>query len=166
MTKSGASSVPAVPPPPVAGAAVTGLAVGFDVAGVVGFAVTVSVVTPVFGEVGADENEVSAAPGVEVEDAEQAETAAETKMVMVPHPRTLNIALSPAPAMVVRTFMEPLLRRPAGGGPLPGSGTRKPAPEGNTRGDPVAARAGWRQVPESAGGHEGKAHRRHRHTMT
>jgi hypothetical protein len=57
MTNSGASSVPAVPPPPVAGAAVTGLAVGFDVAAALALAVTVSVVIPGLGVVlAADEN--------------------------------------------------------------------------------------------------------------
>jgi hypothetical protein len=148
----------------VAGAAVTGLAVGFDVACALALAVTVSVVIPGLGEVlVSDENEVLLESGVEVEDAEHAETAAETKMVMVPQPRTVSIALSPVPAMVVRTFMKP---PPAAGGPFPGSCTWKRAPEENTRGEPIAARAGRRQVPESAGGHEDNAHGRHRHTMT
>jgi hypothetical protein len=100
-----------------------------------------------------------------LEDPEQADTAAETTMVMAPQPATLNIALSPAPAMVVRTLIEP---PPAAGRRRPTSPVPAPetAPEGNTRGDPVAARADRRQVPESAGGHEGKAHGRHRHTMT
>jgi hypothetical protein len=168
MTKSMASWVPAVPPPPVAGGALTGAAVGFDgaVALAFGLAVMVLVVTPAFGAtLAADENEVSADPGVEVEDVEQADTAAETTMVMAPQPATLNTALSPAPAMVVRTLIEPPhaadRQRPTSPPPAP-----ETAPEGNTRGDPVAARADRRQVPESAGGHEGKAHGRHRHTTT
>src|SRR5215472_14442946 len=130
MKKSTASWVPAVPPPPVAGAAVTGLAVGFDVGvAVAGLAVTVWVVTPGLGEVASDENVVvvDAASGVVVEGPEQAETAAETKMVMAPQPRTLNIALSPAPAMVARTFIEPPhaagRRRPTSPAPAPETGT-------------------------------------------
>src|SRR5215469_15116338 len=127
MKKSTASWVPAVPPPPVAGAAVTGLAVGFDVAGVVGFAVTVSVVTPGFGEVASENVVVDAASGVVAEGPEQADTAAETKMVMAPQPTTLNIALSPAPAMVARTFIEPPhaagRRRPTSPAPAPETGT-------------------------------------------
>jgi hypothetical protein len=150
----------------VAGAAVTGLAVGFDVAAALALAVTVSVVIPGLGVVlAADENEVEPASGVEVDDAEHAETAAETKMVMVPQPRTVSIALSPVPAMVVRTFMKPPY---AAGARRPPSRFRhqETAPEGNTRGDPIAARADRRQVPKSAGGHEDNAHGRHRHTMT
>lgn len=57
------------------------------------------------GEVGAaGENEVGTAEGV---DPVQAETAAEASMVMVLQPMTASLALSPVPAMVVRTFMEP-----------------------------------------------------------
>ncbi|HCU92241.1 MAG TPA: hypothetical protein DHU96_05685 [Actinobacteria bacterium] len=57
------------------------------------------------GEVGtAGENEVGTAEGV---DPVQAETAAEASMVMVQQPMKANLALSPVPAMVVRTFMEP-----------------------------------------------------------
>jgi hypothetical protein len=108
MTNSKASWVPAVPPPPVAGAAVTGLAVGFDVTAGLALAVTVSVVTPGLGEVlGSDENEVPPASGVVEEDPEQAVMAAEARMVTVPQPRTGNMALSAVPAIVVRTFMEP-----------------------------------------------------------
>src|SRR5215469_658042 len=124
MKKSTASWVPAVPPPPVAGAAVTGLDVGVAVAGL---AVTVSVVTPGFGEVASENVVVDAASGVVAEGPEQAETAAETKMVMAPQPRTLNIALSPAPAMVARTFIEPPhavgRRRPTSPAPAPETGT-------------------------------------------
>jgi hypothetical protein len=141
--KSSASWVPAVPPPPVAGAAVTGLAVGFDVTAGVALAVTVSVVTPGTGELlAADENEVLSASGVEVEDPEQAVMAAEATMVMVPQPSTVNVALSAVPAIVVRTFMEP---PHAGGGHLPGPGTRKPAAEGNTRSNPGRPEAGPRK---------------------
>ena len=37
----------------------------------------------------------------------QAETDAEASMVMVPQPMMVSIALSPVPAILVRTFMEP-----------------------------------------------------------
>jgi hypothetical protein len=49
------------------------------------------------------ENEVG---GVEGADPEQAVTAAEESMIMVPQPMTVNLALSPVPAMVVGTFIE------------------------------------------------------------
>jgi hypothetical protein len=101
-----------------------------------------------------------------VVDPEQAETAAEASMVMVPQPITVNIALSPVPAMVVRTFMEsPRLSRQVAA-PFPRSPASEAASEGKTCRDPVAARAGRRQVPEIADGHKGKAHGRHRHAMT
>lgn len=155
---------PAVPPPPVAGAAVgSGLADGLgatdgdadgdsdgdcdgdsdgDAEGLAeGLALVLSEAPTVplgkMVEVGdavpAGENED--APTEEV-DPEQAETAAEASRVMVPQPMTVNIALSPVPAMVVRTFMEP------------------------------PARSGRRPVPENADGHKGKAHGRHRNAMT
>jgi hypothetical protein len=40
-------------------------------------------------------------------DPEQADIATEASMVMLLQPMTANLALSPGPAMVVRTFMEP-----------------------------------------------------------
>jgi len=58
------------------------------------------------GENEGDPAEVGVDPPV------QAESAAEATMVVVPQPMTVNIALSPVPAMVVRTFMETLLMRP------------------------------------------------------
>jgi hypothetical protein len=142
---------PAVPPPPVAGAAVgSGLADGLGAAdcsadgdsdgdsdglaeGLVlseALAVPLGKMVEVGEVVPAGENEDDPAEGVD--DPEQAETAAEASMVMVPQPMTVSIALSPVPATVVRTFMEP------------------------------PARSGRRQVPESADGHKGKAHGRHR----
>jgi len=63
------------------------------------------------GENEGDPAEVGVDPPV------QAESAAEATMVVVPQPMTVNIALSPVPAMVVRTFMEPSSCAPAGGGP-------------------------------------------------
>jgi hypothetical protein len=165
--KSRVSRNPAVPPPPVAGAAVgSGLADGLGATDCAadgvsdgvsdgdpdgdpdgdsdavsdGLALVLAVALAVpLGEmvevgevVPAGENEGD--PTVDV-DVEQAETAAEVSMVMMPQPVTVNIALSPVPAMVVRTFMEP------------------------------PARSGRRQVPESADSHKGKAHGRHRHTV-
>jgi hypothetical protein len=108
--------------------------------------------------VSAGENEVE---GV---DPEQAETDAEARMVMVPQPMTANLAVSPAPAMVVRTFMKP---------PHASRGWRLrfrvPAPESTLQENAWRSRslpAGRRQVPENGDGHKGKAHRRHRHAMT
>jgi hypothetical protein len=124
-----------VPPPPVAGAAVgSGLADGLGVADAGAACVTVGVTVgvpdgdtellaevlaltlaeplavlldetaPVGEVVPAGENEVGTDEGV---DPVQAETAAEASMTMAPQPMTANLALSPVPAMVVRTFMEP-----------------------------------------------------------
>jgi hypothetical protein len=98
------------------------------------------------GEVGcAGENDVGTAEGADPE--EQADTAAEASMVMVLQPMTANHALSPVPAMVVRTLMAP--PHPSGqmAAPRPGPGTRSQRRR-ETR--PAAARAGRRQVPETA----------------
>lgn len=125
---------PAVPPPPVAGAAVgNGLADGLGVGdgkwlradalaeglalvlADVGLAVTVAVAVGVGVSLGEivdvaeavpdgeppGENEVGVAEG---EDPEQAETDTEASAVTVTQPITLNLALSPVPAMVVRIF--------------------------------------------------------------
>jgi hypothetical protein len=113
--------------------------------------------------VSAGENEDDPA---EVVDPEQAETAAEMSMVMVPQPMTVNIALSPVRVMVVRTFMESPHPSRQVAAPFPLSPTPEATSEGRTCRDPVAARAGRRQVPEIANGHKGKAHGRHRHAMT
>src|ERR1022692_919034 len=87
--KSRASWNPAVPPPPVGGAAVrNGLAAGLRVAeGLL-----------------AGENVVGVAEG---EDPEQAETDAEASMVNAAQLAALNLALSPAPTVVVRISMGP-----------------------------------------------------------
>jgi hypothetical protein len=119
---------PAVPPPPVAGAAAgTGLAdslAGASCVGVgVGVGVGVSVgeglalalaeaVAVLLGEtegvgepVPPGENETDGpAEGV---DPEQAERVMEASNAMVPQPVMANLALSPVLALVVRTFMEP-----------------------------------------------------------
>jgi hypothetical protein len=173
-----------VPPPPVGGAAVgNGLAGGLGVAdgvalalgvadGVAGvLALALGVVTlavPLDKAVGvaetlpAGENLAGAAEGG---DAVQAETAAEASMVKVPQPMAVNLALSPVPAVVVRTFMEPPHASGRCGGPVSWSRHQKPASEGKRVAGPVAARACRRQVPESAEGHKGKVHGRHSHAM-
>jgi hypothetical protein len=111
---------------------------------------------------GENEGEGDPAEGV---DPVQAESAAETRMVMAPQPMMVKIALSPVPAMVVRTFMEPPHASRQVAAPFP-----VPAPDTdigrNMRGGPAAARAGRRQVPERADGHKGETHGRHRLAMT
>ena len=142
MMKSVASWSPAVPPPPVAGAAVSGaVEVGADAGAGVGVGVGVGVAVGVAfafagrltgalddAEVAAGgEDEADAPGGV---DPEQAEIAAEASTAMTPQPMTLNIALGPVPAVaatIVRSFMEP---------------------------------------PHAPRRCEGKAHGRHRHAMT
>ena len=147
---SSVSCNPAVPPPPVLGAAVGsalagelgGADVGADCvtggdSGVLAgglllwLAAELAVLPDDPAGVGeadpAGENEVGAAEGVEPP--EQAETAAEARMVMVLQPMTANLALSPAPAMAVRTFIEPPHAsgnwRPRFRVPAPEAGPRK-----------------------------------------
>ena len=167
-----ASWNPAVPPPPVAGATVmNGLGDGLGVsdAGAVGVGVGEGdglalglgeLLTVLLGEadevgeaVRAGENEDETADGVAPE---QAETAAEARMVMVLQPMTANLALCLVAALVERTFMKPSSYIPAGGGRCPGPGTsnrhQQPAPEGKRH--PAAARAGPRQLPENGSGHK------------
>jgi hypothetical protein len=72
----------------------------------VAVAVSLGVAVPV-GETpppGENEDEDGSAVGV---DPEQAETAAEASMAMVPQPTTNSLALCPVFAMVMGTFMEP-----------------------------------------------------------
>jgi hypothetical protein len=117
---------PAVPPPPVAGAAVTnGLADGLRVADgdadglcvaddlAEGLSLVLEALAPavplgrivvVAEPVTAGENEVGVGEG---EDVVQAETDAETSMVRVAQPTRVNRALTPLPMMVVRIFMGP-----------------------------------------------------------
>jgi hypothetical protein len=107
---------PAVPPPPVAGAAVgnglgvaegladgvavgviVGLADGVGVGVIVGLADGVTVGLTVPGENGG---------GVEGPEPEQPETAAEANMVKAAQPTTARLAPWPVPMMVVRIFMQ------------------------------------------------------------
>lgn len=140
--KSRASWYPAVPPPPVGGAAAgNGLAGGVGGAdelaegladglalGVLALAVPLGRTVGVAEALLAGENVVGVAEG---EDPVQAETDAEASMVRVAQLTAVSLALSPAPAMVVRISMGP----------------------------PHTS------CPESAEGHKGNAHRRHRHVM-
>ena len=109
-----------MPPPPVAGAAVrTGLADvlgGADgdadvlaeglvlVPGVVALGAGLGETVAVAETVPEGENGVGVG---EAEDAVQAETEAEASMTSVPQLRAVNLALSPIPAMVARSFTEP-----------------------------------------------------------
>jgi hypothetical protein len=105
-----------VPPPPVGGAAVrNGLAAGLRVAdglaegltlalGVLTLAVPLGRIFGVAEALLAGENVVGVAEG---EDAEQAETDAEASMVNAAQLAAVNLALSPAPTVVVRIFMGP-----------------------------------------------------------
>lgn len=114
--KSRASWNPAVPPPPVGGAAVrNGLAAGLRVAdglaeglalalGVLTLAVPLGRIVGVAEALLAGENVVGVAEG---EDAEQAETDAEASMVNAAQLAAVILALSPAPTVVVRIFMGP-----------------------------------------------------------
>ncbi len=92
----------------------------------------------------------------------QAETDEDASMVKAAQPTAVSLALNRVPAMIARTFM----------GPPHASGRWRPhfpvphQKRASEVADPVAARAGRRQVPESAEGHKGKAHRRHRHAMS
>ena|SRR5215469_11541586 len=111
---------PDVPPPPVAGAAVGAVfVVGAACAGLAGglvvsepFGLAEPAAAPLGDSDGVGEalspgeNDGDPAEGG-VDPPEQAETAAEATMVMVPQPMTVSIALSPVPATVMRTFMEP-----------------------------------------------------------
>jgi hypothetical protein len=126
MTSSEACWNPAVPPPPVAGAAVgTGVAVGLGVAEGDGLGVVVGEgdglvvwLALALGEALGETLDVADAP-VEDEDEgvgsapedgvpEHAETVTETSTAKMPQPTAASsLALSFVPATVLRTFMEP-----------------------------------------------------------
>ena len=105
-----------MPPPPVGGAGVGhGRAAGRGVAdgqaeglalalGVLTLAVPLGRIVGVAEALLAGENVVGVAEG---EDAVQAETDAEASMAKVAQLAAVNLALSPAPTMVVRIFMGP-----------------------------------------------------------
>ena len=168
--KSRASWNPAVPPPPVAVAAVgngladrlgdadrpgdaegrgeadrLGEAAGReDVEGLVlGFGV-VALAVPLAEAVGVADALVEGEDGgsaAEDGDVVQAETAAEASMAAMPQPTAVNLALRPVPAMAVRTFMKP----PHASGrrrPRFPVPVRKRHRKGKRVADPVAARAG------------------------
>lgn len=181
--KSRVSWTPAVPPPPVAGAAVGSvLADGLGVTGAAavgvadgdagllagGLALPLAGLPAVLldetagvGEAGpAGENEVGAGGGA---DPVHAETAAEASMAMVLLPMTAaNLALSPVPAMAVRTFMQPPHPCPVAPPlpvPAPATGPRK------QKRDPAAAVPAADRSPETATAIKVKAHGRHRPAM-
>jgi hypothetical protein len=135
--KSGASWNPAVPPPPVAGAAVTtGLADWLGVAdpaaeglalalGVVALAVLLGRLAGVVEAAPEGDNEVGVVDGKDCEgrEPEQAETDKDASMVKVAQP-TVSLALGLVPMMVVRIFMD-LLMPPEDGGCVSRSRYRK-----------------------------------------
>jgi hypothetical protein len=113
---------PAVPPPPVAGAAVGGGTVGLAVVGVgvgmvgvgVGVLVALSVAVGVTVGVGVTVDVAVAVPEGddvgsvidEVPPVVQAEITAEASMAEMPQPSAASLALSPVLAVVVRPLME------------------------------------------------------------
>ena len=131
MTRSEACWNPAVPPPPVAGAAVgAGLAVGLGLAEgdglgvvereglVVGLGLGLElglglVLGEVLAELGPladepvedDDEGVGSAPEDGVP--EHAAMAREASRVTMPQPTAASLVLDPVPATVLRTFMEP-----------------------------------------------------------
>ena len=167
------SWTPAVPPPPVAGAAVgTGLGVadGWDVAdalgaadrlaeglalalGVFAFAVWLGELVGVAEPLTAGENGVGIDEGV---DPEQAETDAEASMAKVAQPAAVNFVLSLVPVMVMRILYgtSSCIRQLAG--PFPGRGSWR-EDRGPARSLPAPPTAGFRR----AGGHKGKGRGRH-----
>ncbi len=181
--KSRVSWNPAVPPPPVAGAAVgnvvadwlevadglgvadwlevadgLGVADGLALAlGVVALAVPLGRMVGVAEPDTPGENEVGVGEG---EDAVQAETDAEATMAKVTQQAAVNLALRPVPMVVVRIVMGPPYASGRCRTRFPCPGIRREIAAG-----PVTARADRRQIPGRANGHKGKAHRRHRHEM-
>ena len=172
--RSGPSWNPAVPPPPVAGAAVTtGLAVWRGVADATAEGVPLALdvlpldvlplgVLPLGVLLAPSEGVVEAAPEgdngvVEADgkdcagaDPEQADTDRDASMVKLAQP-TASLAPGLVPVMVVRIFTG-LLMPAEGGGCHSRSRYRKE----------IAARPGG---AATAGGHKGKAHRRRRCAM-
>jgi hypothetical protein len=135
---------------------VVGVAVGVGVA--LGEIVDVAEAVPDEESPGA--NEVGVAEG---EEPEQAETNTEASAVTVTQQITLNPALSPVPAMVVRIFYgTPSCVQPVPA-PFPVPAFTNPSRKGNPVAGPCARPA--RQVPESVVGHKGKAWGQHRHAM-
>src|SRR5271165_57912 len=95
--------------------------------------------------------------GVEA-DPLQAETATGARRVRAPQLRAVSLARRAAPAVVVRTFMEPLLMRPADDDCVSRSRRQKPGYRKGKKRDRSGRRPlRRRQVPENAGGHKGKA---------
>jgi hypothetical protein len=181
--KSSPSCNPAVPPPPVGGAAV-GISLVDEVAGAVTVSVTVTsgvaveageltpgvpdaVVDVVAPEEALLPSEAGAVAvrvivpemvtdGVKVgmvgveEDPLQAVTATGARRVRAPQHMTVSLARSAVPAVVVRTFMKPLLMRPADDDCVPGPGVRNPDTGKEKRvTDLVAARSAAGRSPKT-----------------
>jgi hypothetical protein len=91
-----------------------------------------------------DDDVGSATEGEEVgsaaedEDVVQAAIATEASMVSMPQPTAVSLATSPVPTVMVRTFMN-LLMRPAGGGPVARSRIRNRRRNGKRVAEPAAA---------------------------
>src|ERR1700693_647730 len=189
--KSSPSCNPAVPPPPVGGAAV-GISLVDEVAGAVTVSVTVTsgvaveageltpgvpdagvdVVAPEEGLLPSEAGAVAVrfivpemvTDGVKVgmagveEDPLQAVTATGARRVRAPQHRTVSLARSAVPAVVVRTFMKPLLMRPADDECVSRSWRQKPRyRKGKTRDRSGRRPLRRRQVPENADDHKRKA---------
>jgi hypothetical protein len=178
MTKSRPSCNPAVPPPPVTGAAVgIGLGVGLGVGDGVGdveadadslaealvLALSLALLLSP-ADVLAEPDSVGGNTDVPDPPEVQAETTPETSTAKMAQPTAVSVALRAIVAIAVRTFIEPP-HAPGRCRSFLRSRYQKPAPERKRVADPGAARVGRRQVPESAGDHNSKTHGRHRHAM-
>jgi hypothetical protein len=165
---SGPSWNPAVPPPPVAGAAMTvGLedraggtaavpeAVALALApGERVLAVPLGALAGVVGPAPEGDNEDGVAEGKDPEgrDPEHAETDRDASMATVAQPTTVRLAVRLVPVMIVRIFTDLLMPGQDGGYVFP-----VPVSEGKSR---VAHEGRAR-----AGRHKGKAHMRRRQVM-
>jgi hypothetical protein len=176
MTKSMPSCSPAVPPPPVTGAAIgIGLGVGLGVGDgdgdadvdslAEGLALVLSLAELLsLADVLTELAGVGGYTVVPLPPEVQAEIAADTSTAKMAQPTAVTVARRAIVAIAVRTFIEPP-HAPGRCRSFPRSRYQKPAPERKRLTDPGAARVGRRQVPESAGDHNRKAHGRHRHAM-
>ena len=104
-------------------------------------------------------------PGVDEDEADvQPATATDARMAKVPQPATVSRTLGAAPAIVVRTFIEPPHAPGRRRSRFP-AWHHKPGIGRETRGNLVPTQAGRRQVFQSADDHKGNAPKRHNHAM-
>jgi hypothetical protein len=102
----------------------------------------------------------------DVEDPLQAETATGARRVRAPQHRAVSRARSAVPPVVVRTFMAPLLMRPADDDCVSRPRHQKPGyRKGKRRDRPGRRPLRRRQVPENADGHKGMAPDRRKRAM-